>query len=177
MSYIDPQTYLQKMSSKDNLVNSQVIERRAGAGRRIGQTNIPPAMRLLVAVAAKLDNPNKAAKAFGVSQVTAQNTMKGVDNNQQPKNDGIKEKADNIVADAKERALSIVMKSLNFADDEGKIEELTIGKQVQLAKDASAIVEKLTDKSNQGSAAQVIIYTAPERDLGDYGEPIIINSK
>jgi len=176
MTYIDEATYKQKIESPDNLMNrTEIIERRSGAGNHAGVRH-PEAYRVLVGLAARMDGSYAASKALGVSQSLAQNLSKGENSEQQPIED-IKRKLEDGSAKAKDKAMNILLKSLALADDDEKLGELTIGKQMAVAKDASVIVEKLTEGNKYGPAAQVIIYTAPERDLADYGEPIVIGAK
>lgn len=155
-----------RLDDPDNLINrlrsKQITLHGQGkmGGRQLGDTNLPPIMREIVAVAANIDSPAQAARDFGISAPHAQN-LRDAKVNGTTVNEELEAKLDTHIGKIREAALEKTLKAMGLIT-ESKLEAAKARELSAIAKDLAGVYEKISPAVKEtGNPSQVVVY-APQ---------------
>ena len=178
-----------RLDSSENLASRLVEVRKIReGGRRLGNTNVPPALRSLIGSIAVQGEEDQSdiARAFGVSQPSVSGYANGLigDRREEEIEDAIeraedkkKEAAklpDSSLDEAHQMALNVMMKSLTGLgeklSDEETMKSMKPKEVSRIASDMSKIVSVATgqDKASVVNNTKVIVYAPQQRKETSY---------
>lgn len=159
-----------RLNSEDNLVNKMGKGNRVNhkdAGRKEGDINLHPVIRNVISAAARLDTAKNVSENFDVSPAQVHNLKHGKTTGTGEVKDEILQGADGELKGVREKAVTILMSSLNLVDHD-KLKDLKATSLTNVAKDMASIIEKTSPKENSNVKPTVVIITAPRKSMTDY---------
>lgn len=179
-----------RLDSSENLASRLVEVRKIReGGRRLGNTNVPPALRSLIGSIAVQGEENQSdiARAFGVSQPSISGYANGLIGDRRESEieeaiEKVEERKqetaklpDSSLDEAHQMALNVMMKSLTGLGEKLADEEIMKSmkpKEVsRIASDMSKIVSVATGQDKQSSVVnntKVIVYAPQQRKETSY---------
>lgn len=162
---ISPEEAKERLESPDNLVN--LVVKQKHTGRPIGEGNIPPMMKSLIASLGRVSNQSAVAKAFDVSRVTVNNAANGKVGHREET--VLQEVVKNSKSQVEDKALGIMLHAMNLIPEKiNGDEKLKARDLASIAKDMSVIADNMTAKSDRTGPSVVIINSPKIRDESSY---------
>lgn len=159
-----------RLSSDKNLANKFGKGNRKNhenAGRKEGDVNLDPVVRNVISAVARIDTAKNVASDYNVSAAQAHNLKHGKKTGTGEVDEEILKGSDKILGGVHGKAVAILMDSLNLVDH-NKLKDLKATSLTNVAKDMASIIEKTSPKVEADRKPQVIIISAPRRELKDY---------
>jgi len=137
------------------------------------QNRVPDPIKEVIGTIARIESPAAAAAAFNVVSRTAYDYARGIyDGHHQydlDKLNRVKNNADRIITDIRKVALDKLMQSIEVITPE-KLEACKAVEASQVARNLSAVHEKLAEKQGVNVNGNVIFLTPRVRSQRDYDE-------
>jgi len=184
MIVIDDEKINSRLNDENNLVNKlgRGKSRDNGkgnfinhneAGRNLGNTNLDPIMRSIISAAGHIDTAAQVAKNFNVSPSHAHLLKHGRTTALGEAREDIVKPRNKLLGDVRERALDILMASLDIITPE-ELQKQKIKDVSSIAKDMSHIIEKTNPVNAPSTGPQIVVLTVPQRDIREYN---VVNVK
>lgn len=162
-----------KNSMRENKTSHEDIQlevRKLQQGRKAGQPNYSEEMRVSVGALARLQGPTIAAQESGMTQGNASYLKRAYSSNlekSQELNRKINEHLATKVDSARDLALDKLIASITHIDDE-KLKDMKPQRLASVAKDLSAVVDKVSADRRDTGNFRVVINTVGQKDDSDY---------
>lgn len=171
-----------RLDSDKNVLNKLNLDRTVGkveilplhpGGRLKGAVTIPDPLKIIVGACAQVDTNKQVAKTFGLHPQTVSNIANGKRNNNRDTidldlRDKIHRASGAAIETARDLALARLMTSLNLITED-KLEDVKAIDLSTIARNMSAIHEKLGPKDTNVIQGNVIFYTPSQAKESDYG--------
>lgn len=170
--FISDQEKENRLGSGLRLSGNQLqVESHHFRGRTPGTKNLPAFMRPIIGAAGVLSGHKKTAEEFGVSKHVVSIYARG----QAPNAAGelpvdrpeLKNKVDELVGRAQEKAAERLMSALGFITDD-KLENVKARDLSGIAADMSRIIEKTSPKSGNSGGTNIVIYAPNQKSEEAY---------
>lgn len=176
MPFVEETEALARVNSPQNLLNKLEIKKLHNGGRREGQNNLPPMIRELAAISARIDGPTEAAKDFGISRTHASRLSAGIVTHAKGQDSEFKETIDEAVQTKEEKAhdaaLDRLLESIDLVAN--KAPEIKDAKTAsKVATDMAKVISVLRPKgpldgANINGGAQIVIYAPQQKHVATY---------
>ena len=176
MPFIEESEALARLNSPENLLNKLEIRKLHNGGRREGHTNLPPMVRELAAISARIDGPKEASEQFQISRTHASRLSHGIITHAKGQDKEFADTVESAVKSKEEQAHEAALdKLLSAIDIVGeKASSIKNAKTAsKIATDMARVVSVLRPKSgldgiNVNGAAQIIIYAPQQKHVATY---------
>ena len=150
------------------------VEHRTRSGYREGQSNLSPAIRAIIADAAKFKSKSELAAIFKVTPETVRNYTRGISshssNGKVLKNEELIESTQALEAEKKDQirsqALEVLMASIDGLG--AKMKDLSATQRSQVAREMATVHSKLGDDGTRDGTVRVIVYSPKQLEVADY---------
>jgi hypothetical protein len=176
MPIIEESEALARVNSPNNLLNLLEVKKLHNGGRREGDKNLPPMVREIAAISARIDGPTKAAVEFGISRTHANRLSTGIVTHADGVDLEFKNKIDSKVQtleeEAHESALNKLLTTLDIVG--AKAADIKNAKTAsKVASDMARVVNVLRPKgplegANINGGAKIVIYAPQQKHVATY---------
>ena len=150
----------ERLSHPNNLCNKLVEFRPLnGGGKSVGDVNIPPSLRTLIASAAQIAPVKEVAKAFDVSPSHVHNLVK-----KETAEGRVESKVDRI----RDKALDSLASLFDGVITAENLGGLKTREGISAAKDLASVVERIAPKTSGGNNVQFVVFSPRIRSEEEY---------
>ena len=147
-------------------------------GRKVGDTNLPPELRTVIALMANGPHGSvkETAKTFQISEAHAQNLKQGKVNGK-TKDAQLVHDVEKLKGTVYERALDktlAVLDRIGGEEDEDEMKTLGVIQKARLARDLSAVAKNMTPEHREVNIGQVVVLNPAEKKEEDY-QVVVVN--
>ena len=150
----------ERLTHPDNLCNKLVEFRpMTGTGKHVGDVNLPPGLRTLIAAVAVDSGSKVAAKTFDVSPSSVASITK-----KETEAGRVESKTDKI----RDKALDSLTSLFESVITETNLAGLKTREGIGAAKDLASVIERIAPKSAPGNNVQFVVFSPRIRSEEEY---------